>query len=400
MFAQIDSTFSRILSTPVKTRGFDQFFNIQSVFGTKKATKTTALNLSAFWCGVNTISNSIALLPFDLIEKQNGTITRLTSENLHYLVHTRPSDRMSAFNFKFMLALSAIIKGNGLAIVERDGRGLPVSLNFVNWDDAEVTETEGRVFYKVKSQIFSQEEVLHIIYHPDATGLVGKGVVDFAAENLGVQLAAQEYSHSNYTNKGLSHGVLETDIDVAPQTKRLIEAAFSEKMSSDNKHKIAVLDEGFKYKPITLTPEQAQFVETQAIGVQDVARWLQIPLHKLHLPGEGGFNFLVQMSIEYLQTAVMPFGQKFKEEFDNKLLTRRDRDRGRSFQLNYNKLLQADPESRARFYKDLVYIKAMNPNEVRELENMNPYVGGEQFLQMANLLNEDQLKNLTKNEKL
>ena len=60
--------------------------------------------------------------------------------------------------------------------------------------------------------------------------------------------------------------------------------------------------------------------------------------------------------------------------------------------MNYRKLLEVDPASRAQYYKDMVYIKAMNPNEVRKKEDMNPYEGGDGFLQMTNLETKEQIK--------
>jgi len=100
------------------------------------------------------------------------------------------------------------------------------------------------------------------------------------------------------------------------------------------------------------------------------------------------------MSNEYLQTAVMPMAEKFKQEFERKTFTPSERKSGIYIYQNYKKLLQINPAKRGQFYKDMVFLKAMTPNEVRELEDMNPYTGGDEFLQMSNLLNEQQLKKM------
>ena len=165
-----------------------------------------------------------------------------------------------------------------------------------------------------------------------------------------------------------------------------------------NKHRAAVLDETMKYKKIGLNPEESKFIETYANGIEDIARWLHVPNHKLNIKGEGGYNSLIQMEQEYLQTAVKPLAQKIKEEFNAKLFTDNEKNQNISIDQNFKILLQVDPKSRAEYYKSMVFLKAMTPNEIRKLESMNPYDDGDQFLQMSNLLNEQQLKKLVQDE--
>jgi len=165
-----------------------------------------------------------------------------------------------------------------------------------------------------------------------------------------------------------------------------------------NKHRAAVLDEGMQYKRIGLNPEESKFIETYASGTEDIARWLHIPNHKLRIKGEGGYNSMVQMEQDYLQSAVKPIAQKIKEELDFKLFTNSEKEKSIAIDQNFKILLQVDPKSRAEYYKSMVFLKAMTPNEIRVLESLNPYDDGNQFLQMSNLLNEEQMKKLLADE--
>jgi HK97 family phage portal protein len=165
-----------------------------------------------------------------------------------------------------------------------------------------------------------------------------------------------------------------------------------------NKHRAAVLDEGMKYNKIGLNPEESKFIETYASGTEDIARWLHIPNHKLRIKGEGGYNSMVQMEQDYLQSAVKPLAQKIKEELEYKLFTDPEKADYIRVDQNFKILLQVDPKSRAEYYKSMVFLKAMTPNEIRVLESLNPYPDGDQFLQMSNLLNEEQIKKLLDDE--
>lgn len=304
---------------------------------------------------------------------------------------------MTAFNFKFILAVSIIMRGNAYALIVRNNSGQVIAYQYLDPDHVSVTEHRGKLFYHYAGKVYAAHEIIHI---PGFSfdGITGKSIIHYAADNLGVSLAAQKFGSESLSDRGISQGVLESDKSVNVDKKREISQAFSNALSAKQKHRAPLLDEGMQYKPITLKPQEAQFIETYANGVEDVARWFQIPLHKLHAKGEGGYNFLVQMSIEYLQTAVMPMGEKFKQEFERKTFVSREREDGIYIHLNYKKLLQADPKARGQFYKDLMFVKAITPNEVRELEDMNPYEGGDEPLQMSNLMTESQIKKEIENE--
>ncbi len=374
---------------------FPSFFPFNLTDAGKNVNTHSALTVSAFYCALNTVANSIALLPMSVFQSKNNKREHLKDHPADYLLYREPNSNMTAFSFKFIMAVAVFLRGNAFAYIQRNNAGQVIAYNYMDPDKVNVIVHQGKLFYKYENEIYSAEEVIHI---PGFSfdGISGKSIIHHAADNLGTSLAAQKFGGDSYENKGLSQGVLESDLSIIKGKKEEISTAFSNALSSGNPHRAPLLDEGMKYKPITLTPEQAKFLETCKAGVEDVARWFSIPAHKLHISGEGGYNFLVQMSIEYIQTAVMPLGEKFKQEFERKTFTTSERKSGIYIHQNYKKLLQADPVARGQWYKDLTFVKAITPNEIRELEDLNPFdEGGDEPLQMANLLNADQIKNQT-----
>jgi len=351
-----------------------------------------ALKISAFWCGINNIANSIALLPKHVYQKTGANRQLVQGHPVDFIIHNEPNQNMTAYSFWFAYAVCILLKGNGYARILRNGNGDVSRLVLWNPDQVTILEYNDEIFYQHKGKTYLSAEVFHV---PNfcLNGITGRGVLRYAADNMGVSLAADEYAASSYDDKGITYGILETDKDLNEQGKKNLQKIFNQSLDSTNKHRLSVFDEGMKYKRISLTPAESEFIKAKASGVEDIARWLNIPLHKLHAPGEGGYNFLVQMSIEYLQSAVMPLGQKIKEEAQRKLLATNEKAAGMYIFMNYRKLLEADPKGRAQYFKDMVYIKAMNPNEVRELEDMNPYDGGDDFLQMTNLQTQTQIQN-------
>ncbi len=376
------------------TTGSLSFFPFKLSEAGKNINSHSSLTISAFYCAVNTLANAIALLPTSVYQKTDGNRKHLAEHPADYLLYREPNSNMTAFNFKFIMAVSVYMRGNAFALIIRNEAGQLLSYNYLDPDAVTIITHAGKIFYKHGREIYSAEEIIHIPGF-SFNGISGQSILHYAAESLGTTLAAQKFGADSYNNRGLSQGVLESDFSVNGPKKEEISKAFSGALNSGEAHRAPVLDEGMKYKPITLTPEQSKFLETSSAGVADVARWFSLPLHKLHVSGEGGYNYLVQMSIEFIQASVMPLGEKFKQEFERKTFTASERKAGIYIFQNYKKLLQADPVARGQWYKDLTFVKAITPNEIRELEDMNPYVGGDKPLQMANLLSEEQIKKQT-----
>ncbi|AGO49125.1 portal protein [Cellulophaga phage phi39:1] len=368
----------------------------------KQVNSKSALKISAFWCGVGAIADAIAILPKNIYEKKGDVRKEKIDHNVGFLIHKEPNLKMTAYSFWFCMAVCQIVKGNAYALIIRNGAGAITSLKYLHPEDVTVYEDDNEVFYKIRGgskKIYFSDEVYHVLGF-SYNGVLGMGVLEVAADNLGISLNADKFGGEAYLDRGISHGVLETEKSLNPKGKDNVVKALSRNLDFNNKYKVAVLDEGMVYKSISLTPGESGFIETKASGVEDIARWLNIPLHKLHSKGEGGYNFIVQMSIEFLQSSVMPLAQRMKEEIERKLLSKEEKTTGGLYcYINYKKLLEVDPTTRAEFYKNMVYIKAMSPNEVRRREDLNPYDGGDEMLQMANMLTEAQVKKLLKDEK-
>lgn len=378
------------------TASWASFFNISRTESGKKINTQSSLTISAFYSALNTVANSMALLPMVPFQDKNGIRQPLTDHSAFYLLRSEPNNLMTAFNFKFIMAVAVIMRGNAFALIVRDNSGYPSAYIFLDPDKVSVILHDGKLFYKHEQKVYTADDVVHI---PGFSfdGITGKSILEHAADNLGVSLTAQTFGSDSLHDRGVSQAVVETDLKVSPDGKKAFAKSFSNALATGDKHRVAVLDEGFKYRRITLSPEEAKFIETYAAGVEDIGRWFQIPNFKLNIKGEGGYNFIVEMSNEYLQRAVMPIGEKFKQEFERKTFTLFERkEKGIYINLNYKKLLQTNPKARAQFYKDLYFMGAINANEIRELEDMNPRKGGEEYVQMSNVLNEMQLKNLLK----
>lgn len=348
------------------------------------ANNKTAFTLSAFYNGVDQLSNDIAKLPKSVKKKVGPDRNDYSEHPVNYLISDYPNDMMTAFDFWKVIVVSIIIKGNGFAeIIRNQTSGKIVAIIHRDSDDMLVFENGNRLSYQYKGRAILSGDMLHFKAF-SFDGKIGVSVIRFAAKQLGISIDAQEYQSTVYKDRGVGYGVIESDISVNTDTKKLIEEGFSAKMASQNKFKVPMLDEGMKYKSISVSPAEAQFLESNKNGVLEVCRWLNIAPHKLKVLDNANYSNIQQQSIEHVQDSILPWIIRCEQELKHKLFT--DSEKLTTYiKFNEKVLLRGDLEARKNFYTSLVYSGVMTRNEARALEDMNPIEGLDEILQPVNM---------------
>jgi hypothetical protein len=145
-----------------------------------------------------------------------------------------------------------------------------------------------------------------------------------------------------------------------------------------------VLENGIDVHTIGMPNEDAQFLETRSFGIADVARWFNIPPHKLKDLSRATFSNIEHQSLEYVGDTIIPHFVDFEEACEDKLL--RDDERDRYFcEFNAEGLLRGDQQSRYAAYQTGINAGFMSRNEARRRENMNPIDGLDDILMAVNL---------------
>lgn len=360
--------------------GFPLIFNTTQTV----ATDTTALTISAFYNAIDILSDDIAKLPKAVFQKKGNERNKFSTHPVNQLISSRPHPKMSAFSFWKTVEALRLIKGNAYAeIIRNQSTGRIHYLVLRDPQDVSVFETEDKLYYKYKGKIIESEDMLHFLGF-SLNGKVGVGIVTYAAAQLGITLEAQKYGEAIYNNRGLSYGVIESDNEVEDTNKQLLADGFNAKMKTKDPHKIAVLDEGMKYKSISISPAEAQFLETNKNGVTEVCRWLNIAPHLLKDLGSANYSNIYQQSIEHVQVSVLPRVVSKEQELNAKLFTTKEQET-LYIKFNINALLRGDLASKAQFYTAMTYAGIYTRNEIRELEDMNPIEGLSEPLQPVNM---------------
>ncbi len=343
----------------------------------------SAMQMSAVYACVRILAESIASLPLHFYQYNDaGGKEKAVNHPLYWLLHDEPNPEMSSFSFRETLMTHLLLWGNAYAQIIRNGRGEVIALYPLMPDRMTVDrDARGRIYYeyarsesdantlgKKSSVILSPEDVFHI---PGLgfDGLVGYSPIAMAKQAIGMGLACDEYGASFYQNGAQPGGVLEHP-NVLKDPKRVRESWNAIYQGSKNAHRIAVLEEGMTYKPITISPEQAQFLETRKFQIDEIARIFRVPPHMIGDLEKSSFSNIEQQSLEFVKYTLAPWISRWEQAIQRSLLLMSERMRYFA-RFNVEGLLRGDYQSRMNGYAVARQNGWMSANDIRELESLD-----------------------------
>lgn len=369
------------------------------VFGGGRSTSGVAVNPEsalthpAVWRAVNLIAFCVAKLPLVVYRRVGDGKEKDVAHPSYYILRYKANEWMTAFMFRLALQGQALLRGNGYAIIERDGFGNVTGL--LPLDSTKITPRryEGRYFYEYESPLDGQRlsldpsMVLHLRGFGD--GFEGKSVIAKARESIGAGMAANKYAAVFFKNSARPSAVLEHPAHLGKEAAEQLRASWEAIHTDlDNKHRIAVLEEGMKLNPFGMTNEDAQFLQTREFGNREVANWFGLPPHKLGDPARTSFASLEEENQSYLDDGIDPWLANWESECWDKLLTETEKKEDtKVVEFTRQALARANMKDRGAFYNTALQSGWMNRDEVRSRENLNPIPDGEgkQFFVPVNM---------------
>lgn len=350
-----------------------------------------ALGISAYYRGIALLSGTMAKLPLKVYRK--GTRERIVQRT----VLDGPNPRQTAFQYWQTTFAHCISWGNSYSFIVRDGASIvselwPIHPAFVRVVEVDKTSSnpKGLIFLvrtKAGQELrYTAWDVLHIPYLA-LDGIQGVSPLHVARQSLGAAIAADEYAGTFFTQGSQPSGVLSTDADLDKDQADFLQDRWqSMHAGMRNAHKIAVLDNGAKFQAVAIPPEDAQLLQTRQFTVSDIARWLGLPPHML---GDMEKSTSWGTGIEAQTTGLMVFNLDQWLTLTEQIVTAEVLPGGRTAGSWFSEwtregLLRGDAQARAQFYKAMTDIGAMNRNEVRTRETLDPVDGGDAFLLPAN----------------
>lgn len=364
-------------------------------------TEFTAMQMVTVNACVRIIAETIASLPVNVYQHlENGGKKQTTNHPLYKVIHDEANEEMTSYTFWETVVAHALTWGNGYAEIERDGRGRVVGLYPLNPAGTYPWRKEDGSIYYQTTQFYTgtlltlpAEKVLHI-HGLGFDGRIGYSPIQMAREALSAAKATEEYGAKFFGNGGKPGGVLEMDgvLKDKDAVNRLREQWNDIHGGSNNAHKVAILENGLKYKAISLPPEDAQFLETRKYQKAEIAQLYRVPLHMLADLERATFSNIEHQSIEFVVHTIRPWLVRIEQEIRRKCLTPMEKS---TFFAEFmvDGLLRGDVKSRSEALQIWRQNGIINANEWREIENMNPQEGdqGNKYLVNSAMIAVDQI---------
>ena len=366
----------------------------------KTVTERSAMQMTAVYSCVRILAEAIAGLPLHLYTyKEDGGKEKAIGHPLYLLLHDEPNPEMSSFVFRETLMTHLLLWGNAYAQIIRNGKGEVVALYPLMPNRMTVDrDSSGQLFYsyqmnnsdaptmKTGTVILKPSDVLHI---PGLgfDGLVGYSPIAMAKNAIGLAIATEEYGAKFFANGATPGGLLEYPGTVK-DPDRVRESWNKGFSGSQNAGKVAILEEGMKYTPISIAPEQAQFLETRKFQINEIARIFRVPPHMVGDLEKSSFSNIEQQSLEFVKYTLDPWVVRWEQSLSRALFTPEEKKKY-FFKFNVEGLLRGDYQSRMNGYATARQNGWMSANDIRELENLDRIPaeeGGDLYLINGNML--------------
>ena len=365
----------------------------------KRVNERSAMQMTAVYSCVRILAEAVAGLPLHLYRyKEDGGKEKALDHPLYLLLHDEPNPEMSSFVFRETLMTHLLLWGNAYAQIIRNGLGEVMALYPLMPDRMAVDrDDKGQLYYEYTTSAddapiskgsivrLKPSDVLHI---PGLgfDGLVGYSPIAMAKNAIGLAIATEEYGSKFFANGAQPSGVLEHPGTIK-DPQRVRDSWMSQFGGSANSNKIAVLEEGLKYTPISISPEQAQFLETRKFQINEIARIFRVPPHMVGDLEKSSFSNIEQQSLEFVKYTLEPWLVRLEQSIQRTLFSADEKKRY-FVRFNVEGLLRGDYASRMNGYAVGRQNGWMSANDIRELENLDRIPaeeGGDLYLINGNM---------------
>jgi len=365
------------------------YMDLPTISG-KYVTAESCRNIATAYRCINVLSDDVAKLPLQtFMSRLPGQIERVRAssrlENISWLLEVSPNRWMTPLVFKKMSLMWLLT--HGAAYIWQPPRQagrrnelflLPSNLITPMFD------LEGNLWYQMHRpnkppENYPDVEVLSLLIN-SMDGVTGRGVITYARETMGRQLANYQ-TQNKIAGKGLNPaGVAWMAGELDKEARKKFKETFEETMRESG---IAIFDPKVtKFEPITMKPVDAQFLESIQENDVEIANFFGVPLYKLN-QGKQSYQSNEQQNLDYLNTTLDPYLVQWEQAAALKWLSE-DEQNFIYFRFNRDALLRTDAKTRTETLEKKIFSGQLSPNEARQIEDLSAYVGGDSRYLPAN----------------
>lgn len=354
----------------------------------------SALTYAAIYACNRVLADSLASLPVGLFRTTaDGDIMPAYKRAEHKLVAVNPSGDSNLYTshtFRSTLQFHLGLRGNAFARLLRDGRGGVRKMRIIHPSLVRPFFSNGELFYEVgqdttfntEREILLPDEILHLAAL-STDGINGRSPISLLKDTIGIGLGNRDYISKIQKRGGRVEGFLKHPNKLTTEQVDGLRTNFKGAMQRGD---IPLLENGAEYTAVSLTPNDAEFINTHKLTVRDIASVYRVPLHMIGDLERATFSNIEHQALEFVKHTLLPWIKNWEAELNRKLLPY-DLQESHFFRFNVEGLLRGDIKSRMEAYTKAIQWGILNRDEVRALENRNriPDGLGEIFLTPLNM---------------
>ena len=362
-------------------------------FNNVAITRDVAMKITALNEGINLISDTIASLPVYLYKRNpDGSRERL-EDYRNSLLNIENSNHSTSYNMKKNFIMDFLIYGNGYLDINKDYKGNIISLIHIPFNEIElidinpINKRETAYEYSYWGMINQSYEVVNLVRNPTGNEVKGIGVLREGSMTLENAIGLDEYSKNITANGFNARGAIESEkIMSKPSRDSLKEMLKTFFHGGKNAGKVLILDDGMKFKSLSLSPADMALLQQKNFTVQDIARLLKIPGYLLGASGSSMvYSNVEQTQLQFLQMTIDPILRLVESTFNKYLLNEDEKKSGLFFEFNTQNMLRTTPEKEIKMYSDAVKGSLMTVNEARKRLNWTSLEGMDRPLIMSGM---------------
>lgn len=354
------------------------------------ASRSKPMLLSTVYRCVDLISDSVAVLPLKTYLLDEGGFKKEYKTHPAYMIlDLEPNEDMTRFVFFKTLMASVLLTGNGYAYIERDRNLNLLQLIYIPTSQVTIvyiTDKNGimRKRYQVVGfkELVEPKDMIHVLNF-SYDGIIGVSTLTHASQTLGIATKSEEHASGFFESGGAVSGILTVEgkrLDKAQKDQ--IYETWDERMSQ-HPNGIAVLEGNMKYQPITVSPKDSQLLESRQFNVVDICRFFSVSPVKAFDLSKSSYSTVEATQLQYLTDTALAVITKIEQEINRKVFLRSERGKIIA-EFDTSAILRTDKAAQAAYWKDMFYVGAASPNEIRRENNLSRVDNGDKVFVPVN----------------
>lgn len=353
--------------------------------GLSSYSESKAMKLAAFYCGVNQISNSVAMLPKNIVfHDLDETVP--VNHQLFTVLNLKPNSRYTPYNLWKQAIEHIILKGNAYFLIERDKRLNVVAIHPIeNQFITVLPQADGSIKYSIAGiGTVDSCDILDFAMHYDEMHN-GISLLKYASQTLSSAENAEESSDNFYKGGAGLSGILKASQTLTKEQKEQIRESWQQAFTSSSARGIAVLPQGLDFQAVSVDAKDAQLLESRSFNVIEIARFLNISPIRLFDLSEVSYSSMEATNLSYLEDSVRPYCEMIANEINLKLF--KPSEVGKyAVAFDYANALQTNRQALGEYYRMMITNGILSLNEVRKelgYPKLKEDYGNEHYLQIS-----------------